>query len=131
MNVVLKFAPPAQHDEKIPYHKASLLFPKLNKEAQKALADDIKQNGLLNKIVLYEEKILDGRNRYVACRKVGVTPQFEQFTGDDPVAYVISVNAIRRHLTAAEKRSAIKEAIKLRPDWNPTQVANMLKMRRW
>ena len=116
--------------EKFLYHKASLVFPLMQGHELKILVEDIKQNGLRQAVVLYEQRILDGRNRYRACLRAGVKPRFEQFTGDDPVAYVISVNAARRHLTNVQKRMAIKELMKQRPELNESTVAQMLKVSR-
>ena len=49
------------------------------------LVRDISANGLHNPIVLYEDKILDGRNRYRACELAGVDPQFIAYgSWDDP-----------------------------------------------
>ena len=80
------------------------------------LADDLKRtNGPLEKITLYEEKILDGRNRYLASQRAGVLLEpshFVQFKGnrDEAAAFVISRNILRRHLTP-DQRSAIAAAL--------------------
>jgi hypothetical protein len=50
--------------------------------------------------VLWEGQILDGRNRLAACDLAGVVPVFKALAHcPDPVAYVLSANLHRRHLT--------------------------------
>lgn len=68
-----------------------------------ALAEDIKQNGLQNKIILHEGKILDGRNRFQACRMAGIKPQYEEYNGADPMRTIISLNLRRRHLDESQR----------------------------
>jgi AAA domain len=67
------------------------------------LAQDIREHGLLDKIDLYQGKILDGRGRYRACLMAGVKPEFEVFTGADPLAYVASRNQHRRDLNPSQR----------------------------
>lgn len=68
------------------------------------LADDIKANGLLAPVTLYEDKVLDGRNRYRACKLAGVEPKFRQLPkGQDPLKFVLSANVHRRHLTESQR----------------------------
>lgn len=89
--------------ETYPFHEYADLFPLLNSEEIGELAADILRNGLREPIVLYEGKILDGRNRYLACREAGVEPRFEPYTGDDPLGFVRSMNEYRRHLTSSQR----------------------------
>lgn len=84
-------------------HPACKIFPPLGEDDLQELADDIAANGLRNPIVLYQGKILDGRNRWDACKLAGVDPQFRDFEGDDPLSWVISQNLTRRHLTASQR----------------------------
>ena len=73
-------------------------------EELQELADDISIKGQLDDIVLYEGKILDGRNRYLACPMAGVEPRFSEWDGKgSPLEWVISVNMVRRHLTSSQK----------------------------
>ena len=84
-----------------PLHPACKIFPALPDQELRELAEDIAANGLQNPIVLYQGQILDGRNRWDACQLAGVKPRFTEFVGDDPLAWVISQNLTRRHLTAS------------------------------
>lgn len=74
-----------------------------------ALAADISANGLRQPIVTWRGMIVDGRNRLAACEIAGVEPAYAEmeFTGDrDVVAYVISTNMTRRHLTVSQRAHA-------------------------
>jgi N6-adenosine-specific RNA methylase IME4 len=84
------------------YHPLAEVFPLLEGEAFDALAADIKARGLIDAITTHDGKILDGRNRYRACEAAGVTPEFVEWDGD-PLAFVISVNLKRRHLTPSQR----------------------------
>jgi site-specific DNA-methyltransferase (adenine-specific) len=67
------------------------------------LCRDISANGLIEPIWTYQGKILDGRNRYRACMKVGIAPQYREYTGDNPLSFVISLNLKRRHLNESQR----------------------------
>ncbi len=47
---------------------------------------------------LYEGKILDGRNRWAACKIAGVTPKTQEYKGDEPTAFAVALNDRRRHM---------------------------------
>lgn len=88
---------------KYPPHPLAAHLPMMTEKDLQDLANDIKTNGLLNPIVLYEGKILDGRNRDAACKLVKIEPRFTGYNGSTPVAFVWSQNIRRRHLTADQK----------------------------
>ena len=98
-------------------HPAADAFPLMDEEALQGLADDIECNGQLRKIKLYDGKILDGRNRYLACLKAGVEPQFEEYTGgtepDDLARYVCSENLARRDLTPQARALCARRLVAL------------------
>ncbi len=83
-------------------HEIAKVFPLLDAEQLQRLIDDIQANGLRHPIVVFENQILDGRNRHKACLKAGVEPTFTDFDGDYSAAvrYVTSENLVRRHLTS-------------------------------
>ena len=72
--------------------------------------------------------ILDGRNRARACKAVGIESTFTTYTGDDPIAYVVSLNLHRRHLTAEQKRELIAKLIKMAPEKSNRQIAKTAKV---
>jgi hypothetical protein len=81
---------------------------------------DIAKNGLIHPIVIFENKILEGRNRDRACEMAGVKPTYEQYTGSDPRGYVISVNAMRRDLTKGQ-RACVAQELATAPEGNPNR----------
>lgn len=85
-------------------HPAAELFPMLPEAELRELADDISKHGLLVPIIRYGEQILDGRNRLRACALAEYEPQFEEWDeeGDDPVAFVVSLNRCRRHMSESQ-----------------------------
>src|SRR5262245_53199230 len=87
----------------LPFHPLAKILPLLEGEEFEELCNDIFRNGLLEPIILYEGKILDGRNRYRACLAADVEPCFETYRGTDPLSYVISRNLKRRHLTTSQR----------------------------
>lgn len=82
----------------------------MNVSEIKQLAEDIKANGLQSPIILYEDKILDGRNRCAACEMYGIDPVYENYKGNDPLKYIVSTNMHRRHLTESQ-RAVVAEKI--------------------
>jgi ParB-like chromosome segregation protein Spo0J len=78
-------------------HPAAAVFPEIAATDLQALADDIKQNGLVHPIMRTPDGvIIDGRNRLKACEIAGVEPRFEDYTGSNPVGFIVSSNLKRR-----------------------------------
>jgi hypothetical protein len=116
-------------------HPAANLFPLMDAAELQALADDIKKNGQRDAIfyifVAHQKRgregvngapepdkvlILDGRNRLLACEIAGEAPWFNQWPGaseDDPIAFVLSKNLHRRHLTAEQRAAIVLQAEEL------------------
>jgi hypothetical protein len=90
------------------------------------LGEDMVKNGLHEPITIFEQKILDGRNRYRAGMAAGYKfrkEDFREFKGADPLAFVFSKNFARRHLTAEQKRAIIAKLLKERPEASSRAIA--------
>jgi N6-adenosine-specific RNA methylase IME4 len=85
------------------FHPIANIFPLLEADDLKTLASDITANGQREPIIIFESKILDGRNRYRACEIAGVEPLCHPYMGDKPLADVLSWNLHRRHLTTSQR----------------------------
>lgn len=92
-------------------HPIASIFPLLNAQELAELAEDIRVNGMQIPIVLYEGKILDGRNRYRAAVMVGAHIPQTYYTGESPTGHVISLNLKRRQLTASQRAAVAAEAL--------------------
>jgi hypothetical protein len=106
-------------------HPTADLFPMLPDDELQALADDIKQNGLVHPIILdHDGKLLiDGRNRLAACKLAGVEPRFEKLNGHDPLAYIFSTNLNRRDMSKGQKAMIVARARLFATNNTQTQVA--------
>ena len=67
----------------IEVHPLAKHFPPLEGDEFDDLVADIKKNGLLEPITLYDNQILDGFNRYRACMIAEVEPRYKEYDGDD------------------------------------------------
>lgn len=85
------------------FHPLADLFPLIEGEELRELAHSIHEHGLREPIVLFEDKILDGRNRFRACEIAKVAPVTVPFDGTDALAFVIDKNIHRRHLNESQR----------------------------
>ena len=90
-------------------HPAAEIFPMMTKDELNDLAADIKANGLLTPIVTdaHGDLLIDGRNRLAACKIAGVKPEYSKLNGHDPVAFIMSSNIARRHMTKGQQAMAV------------------------
>jgi len=94
-----------QRKQEYEFHPIANVFPLMMGDEFKRFKKDIKSNKLREPIVIYDGKILDGRNRYNACKDLGLLPieTTPLPAGTDPVAFVVSANVHRRHLNETQR----------------------------
>lgn len=112
------------------FHEYAGIFPLLEGREFAELCNDIKANGQREPIWVYEGKILDGRNRFRACNAVGVTPRTAPYAGDDPLAFVLSLNLHRRHLSESQRGMVAAKIANMpahRPALNPANLPPSLE----
>jgi hypothetical protein len=135
--------PAASWRDVLPIHPAAERFPLMTSDELRALAEDIKQNGLRNPCCIAEDEdgrvlLFDGRNRLDALELIGEkitlatlnnSVIFERFEADyiDIPERVVSLNIHRRHLTAEQKRDLIAELIKATPGRSDRQIAKTMR----
>jgi ParB-like chromosome segregation protein Spo0J len=86
------------------FHPVAGIFPMMSERELQDLADDIRAHGLREPIWIHEQRIIDGRNRYLACQRAGVEPQYRVWDGEGSVvAFVVSLNLHRRHLDDGQR----------------------------
>ena len=96
---------------KLQPHPYADIFPMIGEEDFKKLKADIKAHGFKEPGLLFEGKILDGRNRYRASCELGIEMDWaevelggpEDIAAFDALAYVMSLNLYRRHLTTSQR----------------------------
>ena len=95
-------------------HPLCTLFPRMTGAEFDSLKNDISENGLRQPIMLHDGMILDGGNRYQACVESGAQMEFMEYSGEDPVSFVLSANLHRRHLSAGQQATIVAAAT----DWS-------------
>jgi hypothetical protein len=112
----IKDAPVDEFDvgTRLEYHELANVLPLLrewNHEEFQKMVEDIRTRGLLEPIVIWEEKVLDGRNRFEACLEAGVcveTVPLSKVLGMPDPTYLEALNFVRtknlrrRHLKPSQ-----------------------------
>src|SRR5215475_9104063 len=88
------------------FHPVADMFPLIRDIDAKQWFEfcaSVREEGLLEPIVVHEGVILEGRNRYLACLETETQPRFVEFTtlglSIDPHVYAFNRNFQRRDLT--------------------------------
>lgn len=107
-----------KRDKPLEFHPYAALFPMMDDDALAALAEDIRDNGLRFSVVVdADDRVVDGRNRLVACRMAGVEPRIEALDLDERevLTFVASSNIHRRHLTPSQRASIAAKIANTKP----------------
>lgn len=105
-------------------HPLSAAFPDMSKEEYGELLLSVKEIGIQNPIVLFEDKIIDGWHRYRASLDLDVDCPFVDLPEtSNPRSYVIAQNATRRNLT----KSQIAISVVAVNAWHPSGAKGNLK----
>ena len=107
------------HEDSIQWHPLAFAFPLMEGDDWNAFKDSIKATGgnaddpVTYRMVNGVKQGLDGRQRYEACRELGVECAMRKvFLDDDKVAeFIIRKNLRRRHLDK-ESRQALVQAMR-------------------
>jgi len=98
-------------------HPVADLYP-LNQENVDAIAADIKANGQkLPILTLQDGRIVDGRNRYMACHKLGIPPKTECIENGKPLSDEELVTIARSHNGKRRQLSKMQAACVAALEW--------------
>ena len=122
----------------IPVHPAAEMFSMLSAAEIKELAADIGAHGLQTPIAMVERGdsrlLLDGLNRLAAIQALGKRELMDAaITGAaiideaDAIAYVVSANIYRRHLTTEQKRELIGKLLEAQPNKSDREIGRQTK----
>ena len=89
--------------KKLEFHPALKDVPLMLLHERDALRRDIVENGQRFPILTIGGKIIDGRNRYLACLAGNIEPKVVELTLQDPKKFIASANYFRKHWTTAER----------------------------
>jgi len=108
-------------------HPVADRLPEMPIDEFEGLVSDIRRNGLREPVVVdHRGWLLDGRHRLRACERLGIEPQRRVFEERDEmaiVAFILSANCYRRHLSVSERFEILRECD---PSRDNAQLAKLL-----
>ena len=107
------------------FHPIAGIFPMIAGDELAQLVDDIRAHGVREPVWLYDGKILDGRNRYMAAKKAGAQIQTREFTGSplEAIEFVWSLNRTRRHMNSSQAAVADAKRNQMTDAYAPVREA--------
>lgn len=102
------------------FHPLAEIFPMMDKLEFSSLVSSMELGGYKEyfPILLFDGKILDGRNRYKASLEAQVEPSFIEFEGsyEDAQSYNMAANMHRRHFSKSQMAMIAAKAIQVSRD---------------
>jgi N6-adenosine-specific RNA methylase IME4 len=90
--------------QNLEFHPVADIFPLMTGSEFETLKQDIDDNGLIEPIWTYNNQIIDGRNRYRACKELNIEPTYREWDQiGSLVQFVVSLNLNRRHLDTSQR----------------------------
>lgn len=107
-------------------HPLADCVPMMSDDEFTELRKSLRNRGFFSthKIVMYEGKILDGRNRYLACLAEQIEPEFEDYVGDDPHGYVLG-NITRRDLDTSKRALVVADIVARQAEYKNNRQTQM------
>ena len=80
-------------------------FPSMQVDEFEALKASIARNGVLEPVLVWQGRVMDGRHRLKACQALGITPAFKVLDGtyEEAKSEAFSTNINRRHLRIGQR----------------------------
>ncbi len=109
-------------------HPEADRFPLMTGDQYAELLADVRDHGQREPIRIWNDMILDGRNRWNVCRELGVDCFMQPFHGneDDAVNLIVSLNLRRRHLTMDERKRLAADIAARNPQLSQRRIAATL-----
>jgi hypothetical protein len=129
-DIVKQLTPLTPNYANLEFHELANEWPLIEGDEFEDLVEDIRKNGIRVTIVLYQGKILDGRNRYRAAIEAVhkfTERDFKNLSpGEDPEEFVSSVNGHRRNLDTKQKQALIEKKINRHPHLKDPAIARLV-----
>ena len=99
--------------DKVDVHELAAAFPLTEGKEFEQMKKSIETEGQQIPVIMYKGKLLDGRNRWQACRELGIAVKAVEWHGPGTAEeMILAINLRRRHLTTGQKAAI---AVKLLP----------------
>ena len=106
-------------------HPLSAYSGKMDRRTFEALIDSISESPDPPEVVVYQGQVLDSSWVLKACAAAGVTPKVVEYTGDDPIRFLIQRNLLRRHLTSGQRAMSVVSLCGWRESGRPKNPATI------